>query len=216
MELVPPGDRLWAFAFRPDGKALAALVGLDKLFVWDELHPGQPPRSFKLSGQWVASQVVFHPDGQRVALTIWKQAPSGPVVAVELIETATGTVVQSFSCSPSAKIAFSPDGKQLAATDARGVLVWDVHSSKLVSRFPQEPSPTWIAFRPDGRQLAASSPDGKLYLWDLLAPADAPQRTLTLTPVPGRSRVAYSANGRYLITFNSNNTLYVLRLAPRE
>ncbi|MEO6120172.1 MAG: hypothetical protein ABIP12_05725, partial [Terriglobales bacterium] len=69
-------------------------------------------------------------------------------------------------------VAFSPDGKRLAAGNRYGtVRVWDVASTTEVTTLTGHASEVWsIAFSPDGRTLAAVDTDwkkaSKIKLWD--------------------------------------------------
>jgi WD40 repeat protein len=51
-------------------------------------------------------------------------------------------------------VAFSPDGKRIAAVALHGrtLKVWDIYG---------------VAYRPDGKQLAAASSDGVVRVWNL-------------------------------------------------
>lgn len=77
-------------------------------------------------------------------------------------------------------VAFSPDGRTLAAGNADGnVRLWRVSGARAVpSGEPLTGPKGWVngvAFAPDGRSLAAASSDGRVWVWDLAGVARAPR-----------------------------------------
>lgn len=65
--------------------------------------------------------------------------------------------------------ALAPDGKTLAITGGRAILLFDVATSKTRARLTVEGEylPLALAFLPDGKILAASSTNTRLHLWNL-------------------------------------------------
>ena len=58
-------------------------------------------------------------------------------------------------------MAFSPDGRILAASTARGIMIWDVESQEKVMPLSRPPSTIWsVAFSPDGKTLASAGSKG--------------------------------------------------------
>lgn len=66
-------------------------------------------------------------------------------------------------------VAFSPDGKHLAAACMSPIVpLWDVETGQLVRTF-ESPGPVWtsVAFSPDGKMLATGGQGSAIHLWDV-------------------------------------------------
>jgi WD40 repeat protein len=157
-------------AFSPDGKHLATvgLTGIAK--IWD-VTSGKQVCSFK-GPSWGSRQflsVAFHPTGKYVAsggsdrkVNLWNPA-TGHEIHPALSEHTDGV----------RGIAFSPDGKYLATSSLREVIVWDVtdlENINQVQKFDRLAGRIWwVAFSPDGKRLAAASGykgKGEIKIWD--------------------------------------------------
>jgi WD40 repeat protein len=96
-------------------------------------------------------------------------------------------------------LAFSPDGRTLAASSAHDheIVLWDLAAGRERTRLRGHESPVLrLAFAPDGRSLASGGQgDRMIVLWDLAA--GRPRRRLTVPPGP-IACLAYSPDGRWL------------------
>src|SRR5205823_14952537 len=99
-------------------------------------------------------------------------------------------------------IAFSPDGKLLAAGSAAGrVRLWTV-GGRLVRVLDGHQGPVWsLSFAADGRTLATAGEDGTARLWELATG----QERARLTGHRGRVfAVAFAPDGTTLATGGSD------------
>jgi WD40 repeat protein len=159
-----------SLASSPDGKALVSTH--DNSFfchLWDGAT-GKKIREF----QWenpvaILFSAIWSPDGKRVA--------AGAYGSLRIWDVETGA--HSLECigQPGDEpawfnhsIAFSPDGKLLAAgSDSSGVRIWDAaKGTHLVALKGDLKSIEFVSFSPDGKQIA-SADNRSIMIWDLAA-----------------------------------------------
>jgi WD40 repeat protein len=139
---------------------------------------------------------------------VWNLTKPGPPIDLP----ACGDVLDT------GNIAFSPDGRRLAATDPAGVCFWDVGTWSLHHRFIQAApvASALLALAPDGKTMAVNGPDFRTILID----AESGQTLATLTPpraiAPGW--LQFSPDGRRLIVAGWRGllTLWDLKLVSRN
>jgi WD40 repeat protein len=193
-----------ALAFGPDGGTLFWCRG--SLCGRLDLHDPQRPASTTYGSRWTAHidlpesfhsrrAIACSPDGRSVTVA----RCTGPIL---LLDAADGTrQPERFPPNSHATaLAFSPDGKSLAAVrenaTADGALcVYDVASGRRVAALPGPACA--LAFSPDGKALVAAGGDGRLRLFD--AVNWRPLATYRWHQ-NGLSDVAFSPDGRWLAT----------------
>jgi hypothetical protein len=189
---VPGDDVVFALAFSPDGRVLAAATldmqtepSLDlrvvrsgngtTLTLWDTTaEPGPRPIRRVERITEIVWTVAFSPDGRTLAagtsegrLRTWGVATGEehpPIRAHR--KTVHG-------------VAYSPDGKTIATGSLdKTVCLWDASTGALLATFRGHTNAVkCVAFSPDGRTIASGSWDDTARLWDASArPAPEPPR----------------------------------------
>jgi WD40 repeat protein/serine/threonine protein kinase len=137
-------------------------------------------------------------DGCPLRLRGWewdylKRRPCGPLTL-----TVPGAAVWG--------VAFSPEGKHLAATGVLlpGVTVWDRATGKQVRRLAGTGRAERLAYSPDGKHLVAAGVDGRVRVWDVTAAKE-------VRALQGHEgcvvSVAYSPDGKLLASASWDRTV---------
>jgi WD40 repeat protein len=193
-----------AIAWSPDGWRVAS-AGSDKsVRVWD--RQGQEVAAYLGHGRSVAG-VAFSPDGSRLAsadeweLRVWDA-------------TTPPASLPPGKCPGARAVAFSGDGRWLAAGTSPGV-VWvrDRGTGRVLWASPQRPllRVTGLAFRPGGQELASGDVRGAVIVRD--AATGRPLRTFSFKAEVGG--LAYSPDGARLAV-RTGDSVRVLDAATGE
>ncbi|WP_256726459.1 nSTAND1 domain-containing NTPase [Streptomyces acidiscabies] len=189
-----PVDKI---AFSPDGTRLGAVGPDGTVQIWhlstDTL------RTIRTGDHHTLRTMAFTPDGRELALvTIHPRSER-----LTLLDTTTGRTRHTLDLSigGSLSIAFSPDGRTLAAAsgDTGTVQIRDPRTGRLQHTFDAGDQAVSPAFSPDGRTLATGEP-GAVHLWDLAT--GRPRRTL---PTRSYATPEFSPDGRTLAVVVGNS-----------
>ena len=170
--LHDPGSReVTSVAFSPDGERIAAAGGDGTVKVWN-CRTRKVVRILDAQAHNVFS-VAFHPGGKYLA-------SAGANREVRVWDLTTGTTV--FTCpgytgayfGTAYGVAFSPDGRRLAAGSDGAVNIWDWGSGQLLHSLPgHEKRGICVAFSRDGRRLATGSWSGDVMICNAARPRSA-------------------------------------------
>jgi WD40 repeat protein len=190
-------DRAYVLAFAPDGKTLVS-GGEDRVVrVWDlrtgkEQRPAEGHQHRILSLAWSAGKI----------------ATTSADHTLRLWDAATGKELRAWH-EPGGwegEVAFSPDGKTLAAVRSGSyVVLLDVGTGKEVRRFPRYASRVRsLAFSPLGDLLAVGGSDLTIRLWETATGKEVCRLSDSKRPV---DCVRFSPDGRTLASGHSLNNL---------
>ena len=203
-----PATNIRSIAWSSDGKMVAASEGMNGLVkVWDATT-GKPLAAIS-DEEMPLGSVVWSPDSRWLAVFAWNQVVTiwnsmtwqqkyrWPLHADWNHNLTNADGVYS--------VAFSPDGKQLAAGSTRGwIVVWDMHSGRELSSFHAHSAKVrTVAWHPDGTRLAAASEDGLISIWDT---ATWEQVLLLDGHETMVFSIAWNPNGRQLVSMSTEDT----------
>jgi WD40 repeat protein/serine/threonine protein kinase/tetratricopeptide (TPR) repeat protein len=202
----PRGD----FAFSPDDGRLAAPTRQDPtvIGVWD-VALGRPVTMLRGSGGTVTA-VAFRPDGQALATAAVVGPKRWPVVT--LWDLTSRQAIRTFEsgADPVLTLAFSGDGRQLAAGEGRTgalgrVTVWDAETGTVLGILDRVGLVASVAFHPDGDRLAvADYGERRIHLWDLAA------GRLITNPGPDKvSCVGFTPDGKRLAAMGYDGNVHL-------
>ncbi|HZT58913.1 MAG TPA: WD40 repeat domain-containing protein, partial [Pyrinomonadaceae bacterium] len=180
-------------AFSPDGRTILSASADHTLKLW-EAATGRLIRNFEAQGDSFDDvRAVFSPDGKLAAsistgdyIKLWDVG--GGKLVRELDDAA-----KESTASISGALAFSPDGKLLAAQTDK-FKVWDVASGTLVKTLDGYAGAA--RFSPDGILLAEITVDSKLNLWDVSGWRLL--RTVEANPLRVPDGISFSPDGKTL------------------
>lgn len=224
-----PTQYPYGIAYSPDGKTLA-LADYRSLVLWNVAsHRATARFTATVTGsQYVeALWTAFNPDGKTVAVSYTIDNTAHPVV--ELWDVSTKRVVASIASVPTGSggvLAFSRDGRTLVVSDRSTIFyLWSIRSHPVLRATL---SPTMssddnkntlsegsTSYSPDGKTLATAGwPNDGASIWDA-----ATGKQIAKLTAPDSSRVdalAYTPNGKTLVTFNDDRKIYSWNIAARS
>jgi WD40 repeat protein len=206
----------WSIALSPEGSILAQPQEDGKSIAL--LDPLTGRELARAHGCDYPVHIVFSADGA-VMTCLSKDG------VVRVWDTSTGKVQARFKALSTSinRIALSPDGKRLALTGRadHAIHVWDVAAGRELHSFADHRGmPLTVAFLKDGKEIATVSQDSghvgppvkewaewSLRRWDA---ATAEERAVTRSNPNGEIlRLAFSADGRQLVTVIHDHTLHL-------
>jgi WD40 repeat protein len=201
---LPHAHVVFAAAFSPDGKFVVG-GGYDSennayfARLWDAAT-GEQSRRLPFGNGGIRC-VAFSADGATVAVG----GDGGNPLSVKLFETATGKetlTIEYPEASSVRSVAFSPDGKALAASGGSSTRLFDAATGK--EKLKIDRRAIGLRFSPDGATLTGAVA-GTIYRWDAATGK-------SLIPEGGDSAVAQievTADGKRLVTRGQDGDAHV-------
>jgi anti-sigma factor RsiW len=198
----------------PDASWIATASGqkpnIRRACVWD-VTTTKERFAFDLDHSVVV--LAASPDGRRLAVGVSDpRRDTGNTVVV--FDTTTGERLFELPTRRKAitSLAFSADGKHLAAGFNGAVQIWDVPDRRLVKTLEGfERTVTRVAFDTTGKLLAAGMGDGQVWVWS----ATTGQRTQVIdTGTRGVRSLAFSADSKFLVTATNKAPVAVWEVVP--
>ncbi|HVK08328.1 MAG TPA: WD40 repeat domain-containing protein, partial [Gemmataceae bacterium] len=197
-------DRFHSFAFRPDGRAVAAGTLGGRVTVYD-LASGKPLHEYRVRGGSVWN-MAYSPDGKDLVAEVSSPDPN----RVVRFDAATGRERWQYRTARANDLAFTAagtlvrfQGEGARESDPRRWYLLDANTA-LPAGPPLDPGPVAaVARHPDGRTLAFGDYHGLISQWDeptgkrLKASADPPTVVRDLYFSPDGTKVRGWARGWY-------------------
>ena len=223
---IPTGaDYVFALAFSPDGKQIAAGTNdrPNYLKIWDA-RTGAPVRELPGHEDAVLS-VVYSRDGKRLLTSSYDNT-----ARLWNLESGQSKIFRGHEWWVWSA-AFSPDEKRIVTASQDGsAMVWTVETAESGTPFLDHTGPVYAAaFSPDGNYVATAGYDRRVLLWnpDKVQPFDfeAPvigqaDSSAVYENLKGHTAdvrsVRFSADGNWLLSGGNDNTVRVWNLGTGE
>lgn len=148
----------------PDARRIATVSGDGRVQVWD-IRSGRLELN-NASGAWPLLE--FTPDSKSIVIQASRPGSTSRT-PIQIIDVATGNVVQTFDEPPRARtVAIHPKGQRLLSAGSDGrIRAWNLRSGEQLPSVEGLRSPaTAVAFSPDGSTFVTGSENGHILLWD--------------------------------------------------
>ncbi|MBK5292974.1 MAG: WD40 repeat domain-containing protein [Acidobacteriia bacterium] len=207
--LTGHADAVRAVAFSPDGKWLAAAGGKPakqgEVKIWNVVERSV---AFTLQGHDdCIYAAVFSPDGKTLATASYDKL-------IKLWDTATGQQVRTLKDHIDAiyALAFTPDGRRLISGAAdRSIKVWNpATGERLFTMSEALDGINTIAISPAGNMVAAGGLDKSIRIWKIEENSATLLQSL-MAHEDAILKLAWSPDGKTLVSFAADRTLKVLR-----
>jgi len=163
---VPAGTR--GLRWSPDGKKLLGLAGY-KTLVFLDMKSRKKPETLP-TREYQTYTFAWSPDSTHVAYAGRPRREGGAAIYIVDPETALGVKTISTKHRGVGHLAFSPDGKVLAAASGYQIDLWNIAAGERLAGFNIGKTRGRIrnlAWSPDGKAIATGGTDNCVRLWSV-------------------------------------------------
>lgn len=159
--------KVWAMAVSPDGSQIA-VGGYQGFFRTLDLKTGRQGSELHATHPATVDCLEYSPDGQFIATGSWRND------TVIVWRADDGAKQQAFQADGNVRaVAFSPDGKSIAAgCEDKLLIVWNLESGEVIHKVNAHAQPVYdVSYSPDGQTIATCSGNwteakpGQIKLW---------------------------------------------------
>jgi WD40 repeat protein/DNA-binding SARP family transcriptional activator len=189
-----PEDAVWGPSFSADGRLMSAAWVREGAARVLDLRTDRLVREVRPEAG--AAGTALSPDGTRLAVTLRDE----PVIVV--VDLATGSEVLELTGFDwgVGRIAWSPDGRWIAAAGDGHAIVWDATTgSPYAALYGHSSFVTGIDWSADSAMLATGGNDGTARLWKVVQVGAEEVLTLSSAVITSVVGVAFSPDGRRLM-----------------
>jgi WD40 repeat protein len=199
---------LGTVSFSADGRTLVSAGWGDGIIgVWDVGTGKQTRRLGMDKNNPHLHGVALSGEGRTLAV-------AGGDKVVRLWELSTGRALCSFQAA--GPVAFSPDGKILAANNPfrTTLYLWDAATGKLLNSSVGHTSPVdMLAVSANGTRIASGSRDGAILLWQVVPAKHLRQFAGHTDQITG---LAFSQDGQVLASLSKDNTIRIWQVSAGQ
>ena len=163
------------------------------------------------SGFASAWSVAFSPDGILAGGNVNGSSAANQTIHLWNVTTRTQNLLTNPSSQGAYSVAFSHDGKTLAAGDANGsIYLWNAATRTQKSAPLTDPGSkgvNTVVFSLDDKTLAAGDGNGHVYVWDLITHKQI--GSLSLAGGKGVTSIALSPDGKTLAAGDASGSIYL-------
>ena len=151
------GDR--AAAFSPNGQYLAVSSSTG-IWLYDTVNYREVTL---LSSQYPITNIAFSPDGNAIVGSSW-----GGLIQNQVWSVVTKEKIAAFSPDGGlgGAVAFLPNGKTIASTARRTIILWDIVTEQELVRIESEDTIDTLSVSHDGFLVAGAGRDGLVKVWE--------------------------------------------------
>ena len=152
------GDR--AAAFSPNGQYLAVSSSTG-IWLYNTVNYREVAL---LPSQYPITNIAFSPDGNAIVGTSW-----GGLIQNQVWSIVTKERIATFSPDGGigGAVAFSPNGKTIASTARRTIILWDIVTERELVRMESEYTIDTLSVSHDGALVAGAGADGLVKVWNV-------------------------------------------------